>query len=124
MKLSGGIGARDNAARPCSRLAAMRWGFLHTPPLDGVANMAIDEALLARARDTGEGVVRVYGWSAPTLSLGRNQVARGAWDRERAGTLGLPIVRRLTGGRALLHHREITYSVTAPTADGRGLRAD
>jgi lipoate-protein ligase A len=86
--------------------------------------MAIDEALLDRARTTGDGVVRVYSWSAPTLSLGRNQSAVGAWDAGRAREHGIGIVRRLTGGRAVLHHREITYSVTAPAADERGLRAD
>lgn len=102
----------------------MRWRFVHTPPLAGTVNMAVDESLMARARDTGEGVVRVYTWLAPTLSLGRNQTARGAWDPARAAREGIAIVRRLTGGRAVLHHREVTYSVTAPAAGDRDLRAD
>jgi lipoate-protein ligase A len=92
----------------------MRWHLLLTPPLPGADNMAIDEALMSRARRTGEGVVRVYSWARPTLSLGRNQHARGAYRAERARAAGVDIVRRATGGRALLHHREITYSVTAP----------
>ncbi len=95
----------------------MRWRLLLTPPLPGALNMAIDEALVARARTTGEGVARVYTWDKPTISLGRNQRARGAWDPNR----GLPIVRRLTGGRAVLHAREITYSITTPTGDEPGL---
>jgi lipoate-protein ligase A len=90
--------------------------------MDGAWNMALDEALLARARETGEGALRVYGWAAPTLSLGRHQTARGRYDLERASTLGVCFVRRPTGGRAVLHHREVTYSVTAPVGPMGSLR--
>ena len=76
--------------------------------------MALDEALMARARRSGETVLRVYGWSRPTLSLGRNQRAAGVYDRRLLAERGIGVVRRPTGGRALLHHREVTYSVTAP----------
>jgi len=100
----------------------MRWHLLLTPPLCGVDNMAIDEALMWRARRAGDGVVRVYSWAEPTLSLGRNQHAAGVYTRERARAFGVAVVRRTTGGRALLHHREITYSVTAPTAPGDSLQ--
>lgn len=92
----------------------VRWRILVTPPFDGVANMALDEALLHRARDAGHAVLRVYSWGRPTLSLGRNQTARGRYDAGRAAALGIDVVRRPTGGRAVLHHREITYSVAAP----------
>jgi lipoate-protein ligase A len=78
--------------------------------------MALDEALMERARCTGEAVLRVYGWSRPTLSLGRNQAARQRYDEARARALGVDIVRRPTGGRAVLHFHEVTYSVTAPVA--------
>jgi lipoyl(octanoyl) transferase len=100
----------------------MHWRLLHTPPLGGVDNMAIDETLLERARGEGEVVVRVYTWSEPTLSFGRHQTAVGAYDGDRARERGVAVVRRLTGGRAVLHHREVTYSVTAPAAFGAGLR--
>ncbi|MFL5563026.1 MAG: biotin/lipoate A/B protein ligase family protein [Gemmatimonadaceae bacterium] len=96
----------------------MRWRLLATPRLDGAENMAFDEALLRRAGVTNEAVFRVYGWSQPTLSLGRNQPARGAYDEEAIAVQGIGVVRRLTGGRAVLHHREVTYSVTAPEALG------
>jgi lipoate-protein ligase A len=76
--------------------------------------MALDEALMLRARRTGESVLRVYAWSAPTLSLGRNQRAHAVYDAARLESARVDVVRRPTGGRALLHHREITYSVTAP----------
>lgn len=99
----------------------MRWRLLLTSPLDGADNMALDEALLRRARESGEGVVRVYSWAVPTLSLGRNQRAVGAYPAERARGLGVDVVRRPTGGRALLHHREITYSVTAPAPEHESL---
>jgi lipoate-protein ligase A len=78
--------------------------------------MALDEALMERARMTGESVFRVYSWSEPTLSLGRNQPARMAYDMPALRQRGFAVVRRPTGGRAILHHREVTYSVTAPAA--------
>ena len=77
--------------------------------------MACDVALMERARITGEAVVRVYSWSEPTLSFGRNQKTTG-YDRDALASAGMAVVRRPTGGRAILHHREITYSVTAPVA--------
>ena len=100
----------------------MHWTLLRTPPLGGAENMALDEALLERARRVDEAVLRVYTWSEPTLSFGRNQTARGVYDADRARDRGVTVVRRLTGGRALLHHREVTYSVTAPFAAGVPLR--
>jgi lipoate-protein ligase A len=81
--------------------------------------MALDEALMARARSTGEWVLRVYSWSTPTLSLGRHQQACAAYDPRTLADAGVAVVRRPTGGRAILHDREVTYSVTAP-AVGRG----
>jgi lipoate-protein ligase A len=98
------------------------WRFLVSEPGTGVENMALDEALAARARRTGECVLRVYGWSGPTLSLGRNQSARGVFDGAQPAAAGVDVVRRLTGGRALLHHREITYSATGPLEPGQSLR--
>jgi lipoyl(octanoyl) transferase len=99
-----------------------RWRLLLSPPADAATNMAMDVALMRRARETGEWVLRVYTWEAPALSLGRNQPARGRYDERRAERDGIAIVRRPTGGRALLHHREVTYSVTAPAGDAGSLR--
>jgi lipoate-protein ligase A len=100
----------------------MNWLLLRTPPLAGVDNMAVDEALLGRAARTNTAVFRVYAWAQPTLSFGRNQSALGVYDAERARARGVSVVRRLTGGRALLHSREVTYSVTAPLATDSSLR--
>lgn len=91
-----------------------RWRLLTTTPLDGAMNMAVDVALMRRACATGESVFRVYEWSGPTLSLGRNQTAKGAYHTDRLAALKTDVVRRPTGGRAILHWREVTYSVTAP----------
>jgi lipoyl(octanoyl) transferase len=77
-----------------------------TEPLTGAENMALDHALMRRASRTGEAVIRVYGWSQPTLSFGRNEPAFRRPD--------VDIVRRPTGGRMILHHRELTYSFTLP----------
>lgn len=103
-------------------MAKATWRLLLTPPAGGAQNMALDEALMSRARDTGEFTLRVYSWLDPTLSLGRNQSARRVYDVDRIRRRGLRVVRRPTGGRAILHHREITYSVTAPAADAGDLR--
>lgn len=83
--------------------------------------MALDEALMASARD-GVVTLRFYGWSPPCLSFGRNQAARGRYDPEAARDRGIEVVRRPTGGRAVLHRREITYSVIAPVGLWGGLR--
>jgi lipoyl(octanoyl) transferase len=89
------------------------WRLLDTPPAAGAWNMAVDEALAGGVRAGGPPVLRLYRWNPPCLSLGRNQPTHG-YDRERIARLGLDVVRRPTGGRAVLHHRELTYSVAAP----------
>jgi len=98
------------------------WRLVLTPAASGAENMALDEALMERARDTGEWMLRVYSWRTPTISLGRNQTARGLYDVDRIRERGMDVVRRPTGGRAILHAREITYSVTAPVAAAGDLR--
>lgn len=94
---------------------ASRWRVLDSGASDGATNMATDVALMARAAESGEAVLRIYAWSSPTVSFGVHERARlSADDIAREG---LAAVRRPTGGRALLHHHEVTYSVTAPTRD-------
>ena len=98
------------------------WRLLHTPAARGAFNMALDEALMTYARDTRSWILRVYSWSCPTLSLGRNQTARGGYDLSLLGERGIDVVRRPTGGRAILHDREITYAVAGPIDDAGDLR--
>ena len=117
-----GSPARDEGSageRPTDALVATasRWAVLLTPPLTGAENMALDHALMRRAARTREGVLRIYSWREPTLSFGRHQIADGVYDREAIRAAGVAVVRRPTGGRAVLHDDEITYSVTAPLAD-------
>ena len=90
-------------------------------------NMAVDAALLA---DCEQGrippTVRLYGWSEPAITIGYSQKAEKELDIERCRELGIAIVRRPTGGRALLHYRELTYAVVAPVSlvpFNRGLKA-
>ncbi len=73
-------------------------------------NMAVDEALLATAQRGGPPCLRFYGWTPATLSLGYFQVAA---DRDlHPPSLAVPLVRRATGGGAILHQHELTYSFT------------
>lgn len=81
----------------------------------------MDEALLAAARE-GRFTLRLYRWSPGCLSLGRNQPAAELYDARRAARLGIDVVRRPTGGRAVYHDRELTYSVTAPEGAWGGVR--
>lgn len=90
------------------------WRLLDTGARDGAWNMAADVALMERARRSGQTVFRAYAWSCPTLSFGRHESARARFSAARIAAAGLDTVRRPTGGRALLHDHEVTYSVTAP----------
>jgi hypothetical protein len=83
--------------------------------------MALDLAL-ARCLESGAGVLRIYRWSRPTLSFGRNQRIRGIYDPIAAEGLGAEVIRRPTGGREVLHDRELTYSVALPLGSLGGLR--
>jgi lipoate-protein ligase A len=105
-----------------SRRSFGPWRLLIAAPRSGAENMARDTALHARAARTGETVFSIYSWSRPTLSFGRNQPATGLYDLGKIRAAGIDVVRRPTGGRAILHHREITYSVTAPVKDAPPLR--
>jgi len=85
------------------------------PPMSGVTNMARDEALLSLAAKTGNTTLRFYQWEEPTVSLGYFQSHR---DREHHETsLHCPWVRRATGGGAIVHANELTYSFVVPTSN-------
>ncbi len=84
--------------------------------------MARDHAL-AMTLPGGEGVLRLYQWNPPTISFGRNEPSRGLYDQEMAREAGVSFVRRPTGGRAVLHHRELTYALIFPLGAFGGLKA-
>lgn len=84
--------------------------------------MAWDHTL-ARSLPPDRGVVRFYGWVRPTLSFGRNEPARSVFDPQGLRAAGVDVVRRPTGGRSVLHDREVTYAVVAPIRALGGVRA-
>lgn len=90
-----------------------KWRLILSPPLDGAENMAIDEAIF---RHSTTPTLRFYSWKSPTISLGYFQKA----DADMIGkcqAMSVGLVRRPTGGRAVLHQRELTYSVVANYGD-------
>jgi lipoate-protein ligase A len=95
------------------------WRLLISPPADGATNMAIDEAILhALADGVGQPTLRFYQWQPPCLSLGYNQ----PWtevETVACAQRGYTWLRRPTGGRAILHIDELTYSITAPESEPR-----
>ena len=90
----------------------MNWRFENTGFRSGVFNMEYDEALARALMDnTGCPTIRVYGWSPSAISLGWNQ-SMNEVDVAKVSEAGIDIVRRPTGGRAILHSDELTYSIT------------
>jgi len=81
-------------------------------PGNGQENMAVDEALLASVGDgRSPATVRLYGFAPATLSFGRFQRVKDRIDGEAVRRAGITLVRRPTGGQAVLHDRELTYAV-------------
>jgi lipoate-protein ligase A len=103
---------------PVVPLPSTTWRAIIGYDLPGDYLMALDEALLESVIAGGVPVVRFYTWRPATLSLGVNQ-SIGEIDAEECVHRGFGLVRRLTGGRAVLHQYELTYSVIAPENDPR-----
>ena len=90
------------------------WRIIFTGADDAFFNMAMDEALLLSCQNgSSPPVVRLYRWNQPAVSLGYAQSAHKAVDLKRCEERGIHLVRRITGGRAVLHEDEITYSLCA-----------
>jgi lipoate-protein ligase A len=95
------------------------WRLILSKPLEGAWNMAIDEAILeAVGKERVLPTLRLYAWNPPCLSLGYAQPVSDV-DQERLNRYGWQMVRRPTGGKAILHTDEITYSVIAPLNEPR-----
>lgn len=99
-------------------LPVAEWRLVVGYDLPGDYLMGLDEALLESVIAGGPPVVRFYTWRPATLSLGVNQPLREV-DPEECERRGFGLVRRLTGGRAVLHQHELTYSVIARENDPR-----
>jgi lipoyl(octanoyl) transferase len=91
-----------------------QWRLIVDSPMMGAYNMAVDEAIMLAVSD-GKALptLRLYDWEPLCLSLGYGQRLRDA-DLDRIDTAGWQIVRRPTGGKAILHGNELTYSVSIP----------
>lgn len=99
-------------------MTAMEWRFIDSGFADGATNMAIDDALLDSVRlGDAPPCLRVYRWAPPAVSLGRNQEATDML-KAQAQSLGIDVVRRPTGGRAVLHDGEFTYSFIGSSRQG------
>ncbi len=89
------------------------WRLILDQKHDGYYNMAVDEAILLGYESFEIPTLRVYGWDKPFISLGYNQNPKDILNlKER-----VPFVRRITGGSAILHHKELTYSLVCSRED-------
>lgn len=93
----------------------MKFRLLKTGLLPAADNMAIDEAVLALiAEGKSPPSLRLYGWSPPAISIGYFQNLEEEVDLAACNKFGVDYVRRITGGGAVLHEHEITYSIHIP----------
>ena len=109
-------GGGDPASYPVGAcMSRPKWRLIRSGASTGAWNMALDEALLESvAAGHSLPVLRLYGWQPAAVSLGYSQRLEAAVDLEACRSLGCDVVRRITGGRAVLHDREVTYSVISP----------
>lgn len=93
------------------------WRWIRSGACSPALNMAIDEAmLLSHAEGKTPPTIRFYGWNPPTLSIGFFQKAAKEVELAKLAEAGVGFVRRPTGGRAVLHDRELTYSIVVSEA--------
>jgi lipoate-protein ligase A len=95
------------------------WRLLLTGSRDAASNMAIDEAILSGCGQEGEGApagagtIRLYQWTPPAVSIGYFQGMRDEVDVAKCEAKDIEVVRRITGGGAVYHDAEVTYSLIA-----------
>jgi lipoate-protein ligase A len=95
------------------------WRLIQSGFQTGAMNMSLDEVLLsAVARGASPPVLRFYRWRPATVTLGYAQSVARDIDLEICHQAGLDVIRRSTGGRAVLHDNEVTYAVIAPSVCG------
>ena len=101
-------------------MSSLFWRLLiEDSPRSGAANMAVDEAIAeAAAAGAVPPTLRFYRWNPPTVTLGRHQKLADV-DETQIAARGYDLVRRATGGRAILHVDELTYSVSGPIEEPR-----
>ena len=95
-----------------------QWRLIWSHHLPAADNMAVDEAIFEHvAAGDAPPTLRIYGWEPPGVSLGYFQSLQPGVDRAAVRRYGYGLVRRPTGGRAIIHHHEVTYSVCIRIAD-------
>jgi lipoate-protein ligase A len=95
-----------------------QYRFLMTDPMDAARNMAIDEAILTHyLRGDVPATLRAFRWQTPAITLGRFQHVEREIEQERCQQQGVVLVRRPTGGRAVYHRDDFTYSITTGKRD-------
>ena len=95
-----------------------KWRLIESGPCDAFYNMALDEAIATEVRrGSAPPTLRMYGWDRPSVTLGCFQKT-SSLDMEYCNAQDIPVVRRPTGGRAILHGDELTYSFSARTDKG------
>lgn len=87
-----------------------KWRFIYTGQGDPYFNMAVDEALLSSVQAGSLPILRLYEWNPPGVSIGYFQAVNKTVDVDKCLRKGVKLVRRITGGRAVLHNEELTYS--------------
>jgi lipoate-protein ligase A len=91
-----------------------KWRFLYTGKNDAFFNMALDEALLTLCQEKGAPpVLRIYQWESKAVSIGYSQKIEKTVDLKKCKEMSVDVVRRITGGRAVLHGNDLTYSICA-----------
>lgn len=97
----------------------MNWRLIRSGQQSGAMNMALDEALLQSVtRGTSPPILRLYRWQPATVTLGYAQSVAEDINLAACRDARLDVVRRMTGGRAVLHDKEVTYAVIAPVQQG------
>ncbi len=90
------------------------WNVYLDDALSGPLNMARDQYLLQCALNQQQGFIRLYSWDQSLISLGRTQRCQDDLNLAACAAKRIPLVRRITGGRAVLHGDDLTYAVAAP----------
>jgi lipoate-protein ligase A len=103
---------------PTRKTQKKEWGLIiERSPLPGSLNMAIDEYLFLSLAKIPQTCVRFYQWERPTISLGYSQPLGKTVDLDFCRRNGIDVVRRITGGKLVLHWNEITYSIASSDAE-------
>lgn len=96
----------------------MEFRFLLHGANSAAMNMAIDESIMQHARETGDATVRFYSWKPSAVSIGYFQGLEEEVDLQKCSEHGVDFVRRITGGGAVFHDKELTYSFVCTEKSG------